>query len=538
MIKTNERGFVYDDAKTPMWLPPINPKQFEIFQCFKRYPLVHGPRKSSKTWGIIHKVIRHAFDTDGAMFGIVCKTIKNAKASGVWTLLEKVMLPFWEHGMPRHRWEPWMPAAWKDGCPGFRVVEGPKTTGDTKMSFVRIRNRHGSLSEIQCHSLEHDSEVEAKFKGPMYSGFWLSEFDQYLKSRDSFDIFCDALRMPNVPYDQHQIICDCNPPESGPNNWMHDLWFKFLDTKPESDETEEDKMMREQLHRILIMIEDNPQLDPKEKADLYSRYKKRITLFNRFCKGLWEQDITDGFFSDVYDEGIHVLGKSDGPPEERSAIVPTPACKVLLSGWDAGLSKNHSFHVVEKITNEVKGEDEKMRRLVSFAALDEFVIIATYMSIKEFTWECLRKIKFWTDWQLKHHNVVIKWRHWSDTDAFEKRAAADRTTASIVYEASSGQIDLAGAPKYKNSQRERVQLAWQLLYERRMFISAQLTATRTMIANLREGTGSDYIKKSIHKHPFDSLTYPIAAEAPADMVKSAELTTANKSTSGLVIAGV
>jgi hypothetical protein len=28
------------------------------------------------------------------------------------------------------------------------------------------------------------------------------------------------------------------------------------------------------------------------------------------------------------------------------------------------------------------------------------------------------------------------------------------------------------------------------------------------------------------------------AEAPADMVKSAELTTANKSTSGLVIAGV
>jgi len=537
MIKTNERGFVYDDAKAPMWLPPVNPSQFVVLNDFHRYLLVHGPRMSSKTYGIVHKVLRHAFDVDGGMFAIVCKTIKNAKASGVWSLLTNVMLPFWEKGVPPERWESWMPEMWRHGCPGFKIVEGPKTTGDTKMSFVRIRNRHGSTSEIQCHSLEHSSEVEAKFKGPYYSGFWLSEFDQYC-DRHAFDIFCDALRMPGVPYDHHQIICDCNPPESGPNNWMHDLWFKFLDSPAPEDEPESDKIFRQGLHKILVMIEDNPQLDPRQRDELYARYRKRVTLFNRFCLGIWEQDITDGFFSDVYDEGIHVLGKCDGPPEERSAIVPTPACRVLLSGWDAGLSKNHSFHIVEKITNEIAGEDAKMRRLVSFAALDEFVIIATYMSIKEFTWEALRKIKFWTDWQLKHHNVVIKWRHWSDTDAFEKRAAADRTTASIVYEASGGQIDLAGAPKYKNSQRERVQLAWQLLYERRMFISAQLTATRTMIANLREGTGSDYIKKSIHKHPFDSLTYPIAAEAPADMVKSAELTTASKSTSGLVIAGV
>src|SRR5574342_716731 len=196
MIKTNERGFVYEEAGG--WLPPINPKQFEVFDDYHRYLLVHGPRKSSKTWGIIHKIIRHGFDND-AMFAIVTKTLKNAKASGAWTLLSNVMLPFWEYGIPKDRWEPWMPPAWRHGCPGFRVIEGPKTTGDTKMSFVRIQNRRGAVSEIQCHSLEHDSEVEAKFKGPFYSGFWLSEFDQYLKSRDAFDIFCDALRMPGVP---------------------------------------------------------------------------------------------------------------------------------------------------------------------------------------------------------------------------------------------------------------------------------------------------------------------------------------------------
>lgn len=324
---------------------------------------------------------------------------------------------------------------------------------------------------------------------------------------------------------------------------MHDLWFKFLDAAPDADEPEGDKIFRAGLHRILIKIEDNPQLDPRERDELYARYRKRRTLFNRFCLGVWEQDLTDGHFSDVWDEGVHVLGNNEGPPEDRTVIVPTPSCRVLLAGWDAGLSKNHSFHIEEKIINEVAVEDPRtgaklLKKLLSFAILDEFVVIDTYISIREFTLECLKKIAFWTEWQLKHHNVVVKWRHWSDTDAFQVRAAADKSTAAIVYEASEGQIVLDGAPKYRESNRDRVQLIWQLLYEKRLHVSAQLQATKRMFANLREGTGSDYVKKDQHKHPFDSLSYPIAAEAPADMIKSASLTTASKPTAGLVIAGV
>jgi hypothetical protein len=541
MIKVNQRGFVYDSDGG--WLPPINPKQYEVFNDFHRYLLVHGPRKSSKTWGIIHKVIRHAFDVRGATFGIVTKTIKNAKASGVWTLLSNVMLPFWQHGLAAELWEPWMPEAWKHGCPGFEVIEGPKTTGDTKMSFVKIRNRHGTISEIQQHSLEHASEVEAKFKGPFYSSFWLSEFDQYC-DRHAFDIFCDALRMPGVSFEQHQIIADCNPPESGPNNWMHDLWFKFMDSPVPIDEPDVDKIFRDGLHKILVMIEDNPQLDPRERDELYARYRKRATWFNRFCKGVWEQDITDGFFSDVYDEGVHVLGHTNGPPEEHERLVPTAQCKVLLTGWDCGLAKNHSFHIIEKIINEIVVDDprtgQKMRKqLVSFSVLDEVVVIATYISIREFALRCLERIVFWSKWQLKHHNVALRFRHWSDSDALDTRAAADKSTAAIIAEATDGQVMVDGAPKYKNSRRDRVQLAWQLLYERRLHVSAQLARTRLMLVNLSPGTKvGDYIKKSAHVHPFDSLTYPIVAEAPIDMIKSASLTTASKPTAGIVVAGV
>ena len=102
-IKVNDEGFVYDTEGA--WYPPMNSKQLEIFEDYHRYLLVHGPRKSGKTFGIIHKVLRHAFDVDGAMIAIVTKTIKNAKSAGVWVLLAK-MLQIWTdncHGAPFHR---------------------------------------------------------------------------------------------------------------------------------------------------------------------------------------------------------------------------------------------------------------------------------------------------------------------------------------------------------------------------------------------------------------------------------------------------
>lgn len=505
IIKVNKNGFVYDADENPCWIPPLNLKQLEIFNDHHRYLLVHGPRKSGKTFGIGPKVLRHAFDVNGAMVAIVCKTLKNAKSAGVWSLLTR-MLPLWE-----------------SNCFGFKVVEGPKTTGDTKLSFVRIRNRHGTISEIQCHSLEHAQEVEAKFKGSNYSMFWLSELDQFCTDH-AFDIICDALRMtPFVPFEQHQIIADCNPPDTGPNNFIHDRWFKLKDRKPDDDEDEHAKIYRDHLHRILVMIDDNPQLDPNERADLISRYKKRKSLYNRFILGQWEQDITDGHFSDVWDESIHVIGKVDCPPEEREVSVPTPQCTTLLTGWDLGESKNHSFHIIEKVTTEIPGTNRKM---ISFSILDELVVVRTHISVGQFTEAALAKIERWNKYMKENHNIDLRWRHWSDSSAFNYSARSNTTDAALVYEASSGKIVLDAAPKYRNSNRDKVKLLWQLLYEKRLFVSAQLDKTRAMFVNVRPGGDAEFVKEDDHKHPFDTVAYPIIAEAPADMVRSSEMSTA------------
>ena len=510
-IKVNDEGFVYDTEGA--WYPPLNAKQLEIFENFSRYLLVHGPRKSGKTFGIVHKVLRHAFDVDGAMIAIVTKTIKNAKSAGVWVLLARML------------------QIWSANCHGFVVVEGPKTTGDSKMSFVRIRNRHGSVSEIQCHSLEHSSEVEAKFKGPAYSMFWLSEFDQYCDDH-AFNIFCDALRMsPGVKYEEHQIICDCNPPDTGTNNWIHDKWFKFAD-KPTEDG--EDEFFKSCLHRMCVMIDDNPQLDPRERKELESRYSKRKALRARFILGLWEQDIVDGFFSDVWDPSIHVIGRADCEESEREVVVPTSGCRVLICGWDLGESRNHSFHIIEKITTE---DPKTKRQLVSFSVIDELVVIRTYISIREFVEAVLDKLQHWEAFHKKRYNIDLRWRHWSDTSAFRERSAAEASEAVIAYEASGGKILLEAAPKYSGSNRDKVKLLWELLHQKRLFISAQLFKTQTMFANLRRGKESEFIKADDNKHVVDSLGYALMSEAPLDMLRKANIEAVKKSESpGLVLA--
>lgn len=518
MIKVNEQtGFVQDDSG--IWIPPINLKQFEIFNDYHRYTLVTGCRKAGKTIGVEHKLLRHAFDCDGARIAILSKTIKNAKGSGIWTELTETILPIWLNA----------------GI-GMRMAKGSNgkaigVTGDTKMSYFRVTNRHGTMSEIQLHSIENVSEVEDKFKGTRFSMYWISELDRW-DDRFLFDICTDQLRIVGIPYEQHQFLADCNPPETGENNCWHDLFFKTKHN-PESP----NYPLVNDLNVIECGLDDNPQLDPRERKELEVKYGYRESLRQRFVLGKWTQDTVSGHFSDVWDEATHVIGRIDCPEDELEVAVPTPGCADLLGGWDMGESKNHSFHIMEKIITE---HPVTKRRIVAFSILDEFVVIRTYMSIREFVEVCQEKIEHWNNWQKKQFKIDLRWRHWSDTSAFQDRSSADKSDAAITYEASDGQIILNAAPKYKDSNRDKVKLVWQLLYEKRLHVSAQLQRTRAMFANLRSdpNSASHYVKRDDHKHPFDSLAYPIIAEAPSDMVRSAEIGTASrKEFSGLVVAG-
>lgn len=494
--KTN---FVVDSSGC--WLPPINRRQLDIFNSFKRYLLVTGCRKAGKTIGVEHKILRHAFDCDGPVIAIITKTIKNAKGSGIWTELTETILPIWLNA----------------GI-GMELAPGKNgralgVTGDSKMSYLKIRNRHGSISEIQLHSLEYASEVEAKFKGTRFSMFYLSEADRW-DDRFVFDILTDQLRMwPRIPYEQHQLIADCNPPETGPNNWLHDFWFKTP-----LDPTSPSYAMVDDIQLLEFGLDDNPQLDPRERRELEIKYDYRPSLRRRFIEGKWEQDIITGHFSHVYDEDIHVLGKADGLKENWEVIVPTPQCHTLLSGWDIG-DRNHSFHIMEKVMTQAPGRN---KLIVSFHIIDELVAINTLISTTEFGLACLRKIDYWINYQKETNKIDLTFRHWSDTSAWNQSATAGRTDAAVIFEATKERVGLRPAPRFRDSNYDKVSIVSELLHLKRLFVSAQLQRTRLMFKNLRSGGDAEYVKRDVHKHPFDSMSYPILAEAPTDMLKSSE----------------
>jgi hypothetical protein len=60
-----------------------------------------------------------------------------------------------------------------------------------------------------------------------------------------------------------------------------------------------------------------------------------------------------------------------------------------------------------------------------------------------------------------------------------------------------------------------------------------------MFANLRQGGDAEFVKEDDHKHPFDTVAYPLLAEAPADMIRGAELSTATpERTPSLFVASI
>lgn len=472
-----------------IWIPSLAPKQMEVFNCFKRFLLVDGPRRAAKTWGIMHKILRHAFDLNGARVAMVAKTNKNAKSGGVWVNLTQRTIPEWESANI-----------------GFRVTEGPKVTGDTRMSYVKILNRYGTESEIQLHSVDYCPEVEEKFKGTEFSMFYFAELSNF-EDRVVFDTTVQSLRMnPQIPYECHQWIGDTNPPESGPYNWMYELWFKEL-----ARENHEDPDFQKGLHRIGFTLDDNPFLDPRDRKDLEGTFRRRKNLWNRYVLGLWEEDLHDAFFKDTFVEDLHVMGNVNMPSRaDWDIIKPTPNCIELITGFDIG-ETNHSAHILEKI--KVSNSD------YIYAVLDEIVSIGRAVSVREFTLEVVKRMAYWEKYCVENHKRTIRWRHWSDSSAMRWRSAAEATDALIVRNVSNGKIMLSAAPKFNHSVMARVDTLQRLLHENRIYISAACPATISMVKALKRGTTkSEPISRTgNHIHVFDSLTYILFSEDPMDL---------------------
>lgn len=420
------------------------------------------------------------------------KVIKTAKNAGVYEeLCSNVMETWIANGYFHGKW----------------IRPGPQTSdGTTKTPFFTVKNQWGTTSRLSLFNCQEDNEVEQRTKGTRFSLVYFPELSNF-SSRIVFDATKVQLRMRHLKYEEHQWIGDTNPAEEGEDSWIFKLWFqeRYL-----PHQNEDQKQFREELQSIHFEISDNAKIDPRELADLRASYEYSPDLWNRYIKGHWTASTSNSHFSDVFLPNIHIAGSAFSPDkQEWETIVPDENCHELITGWDPG-DVNHSAHIINK---------RIVNNLPTFDVIDELVFLKTKISIEDFTMLMIEKMDYWQDLIEREYSIgQINWRHWSDDSVFNYSSAANSYDALLIRNASEGRIKLIAANKAKGAVRLRVELMRKLLFQKRMFISAQLVETVRMAKGLKRGSSNVNFVNPLDemKHIFDSLTYAIMGEAPLD----------------------
>lgn len=465
-------------------------KQLEAFNSYKRYLLLSGPRKSSKTYANEHRLTRHAWETDRGCISIISKNIKTAKEGGVWADLTNIIWPEWFNS-------------------GIGIEYGkvgknyaPGQDGQTRTLYCKLRNRHGNYTTIYLNSLDYDGDVENLLKERRFSMIYFPELSKF-KTRKVFDIATQSLRMPHLRYEDHQLIADTNPADEGEDSWIYMLWYL-----ERIQENHPDPEFQKDLELIEIMLHENPYLSEREKKDVIAAHRHDPDLYARYVDGKWTSSTKDSFFADTYREEVHVLGNANSANEgDWEVLLPPENTLTLYTGWDIG-DINHAAHIA------YKSQDAAMSN--QYGIIDEQVVIGERIKLSDFVEAFMELMQKWVDFIGR----PILWRHWSDNSSWKYSAAAESTEELIVRRASDGLIKLHAAPKFNGSVKKRVDLTKILLFENRLLVSAHCIRTRQMFKSLRPGgTRIKYIADTEHKHPFDSFTNILIAEEPQDLAR-------------------
>lgn len=367
-------------------------------------------------------------------------------------------------------------------------------------------------------AIDRAYEVEQKFKSTRYSMFYLPEADLF-KSVHVLNVLDDQLRIPHIPDENHQILLDCNPAEEGDEHWIYKSFYLRCgeDGQPFA------AGHASKFHTYEFFLEDNPFVSDERKQAQKEKYAHDKIKFSRFVLGKWERDSSGGVFEDVWSEQRHVIGSTNGPPDNWEIIVPGPHSHEFVIGWDCGDVNHASSFLCPR-----HGDEETV-----FDLIDELVIVDRQVALADFTEGVMEKMDFWeqTMRQMYGKDHKIIWRHWSDPSATDRyRSAADSYDSKIIRNVSEGRIILGFASKGAGSVRRRKDLTRRLLFQNRAAISAQCRAHIDMFRYLKPGPSqAEPIQRSSpHKHAFDSYSYALASEAPAELDKRNQATVIRK----------
>lgn len=488
-------------SKNKIWAPNLFPKQFKVFDDNHRYLLVSGPRIAGKTWGILHKLVRHMWDVPGATVGMFCKTVKSATQFGTWDILHKKIIPEWIMANIGLEYT-------TRSSSGF---PGPKTDNATRTQMFAIKNRYyddlgeyGGISECKLYSCDCCEEVEEKTKSMVMTMVYFIELSNF-EDRMVFTGTIPLLRasLP-VTYEMHQWMADTNPSDEGEDSWIYDIFYR-----ERTKEDHKDRKFQKNIGLIEMFMRDNPYVTEEQKREIAAVCHYDNALYDRYVNGLWTKGgMLERHFGSVFKPEIHVQGTCNGQDEsEWEILLPTTECMELFTCWDAG-DVNSAAQICERVTDQ-------FGNLKYFAVLSEVVHIGEEIGIEDFTIEVMHEM----DRMEEILGHPVSWKHYSDPDALQQWKSSIRgVTASQVRKVSNDRIILEGCPKDPNSVRMRVSILKKLLFQNKIYISANCFKTIEAIKELRKDK-KEFVRRSGNKfkHPFDSLTYGLTMETLADL---------------------
>jgi hypothetical protein len=534
--------------------PRVSQKQDAVIGETKRFPLITGPRNSSKSFGILHSIPWRMWTIQnyvGCMIG--CTTSQNSD-SGLWTLLTERIMEDWVQGRIYDDkaqeivgYEPF----------GMDWAIRPRMEAVTHRLHFACVNQFGGISKYYLDSLKNESEVWERYRGKYFHDLYVTESDNF-KSRRTFDCLRECLRVPGARYEDHRLVLDTNPPAEAEEHWLFELffWFRTVDLDALSDEEKEKLNVSgftgadydnailglKELQRELVVHEfsvaDNEFITDAQKRAQFAAYAHDKDLLDRMFYGRWTRSITDGIFSDTFRQEIHVIGeRANASNPDPEVLLPQEGCFEMLGSWDIGSRRNTAAYIIEPVQVEVIENGETILK-PGFHYLHEFASIGVQQNLAITCAEMMDR----RDWVESAAGKKLQWRDWSDSSSFDPSGQTMTSEATDLYRMSNGEIELRSivaahlGMKGHGSVERRINLMQRLLFENRLLIcAANCPQLIQMFKSIKRSRNGKLDAGSVWKHILDAASYGPAVECWFEMRKSRTRIRTNKEPDRVIV---
>lgn len=476
------------------WEPDLNPIQREVFDCEAENVLVWGEKGGGKTWGLIHRVVRHCYENTNAL-GFVLTSVKSmSDDGGAWHKLTTEVLPEWAAGL------------------GLNWIKGHDAQHN---ELVWVQNQFDEWSQIKGISAPHPDQLEDRFPGREPSIVFVDELtkcatDKYFKSPRA-----QLGRRPHVE-GVHQFLAACNP--AGPSHWVYLKWF----VEPFNETTGE---WSPNFANFYVPVTDNiKHLRAGYLESLEETYRNDPLEYARLVKGQWKDRPTaDGIFADLYNPAIHVAPLTqDGNPDMRRWLKPDTKHAVII-GMDPG-SVYNSFVLLQWLPLGAR---------MKWTAFDEFIITKKKISYTVMVPAFMRRLVFWN----RTCGVDLDHVWISDNSAFNQFRAASGSYDCLEIERIYHEqlatfpdkypglkpMKIKAAPKHNGSVIARVRTVQQLVANDQILVSSRCKWVQKMFNQLKGASqkpGAPLDPEAAMTpqrcdvlHVWDGFSYPIHAGA-------------------------